>query len=57
MTKIKFNYIENSRSEGIFVVEGEEKLLIEDNQIMGNNDGIVLINSYGIVRENHIKSN
>jgi len=31
MTKIKYNYIENSRSEGIFVVEGEEKLLIEDN--------------------------
>lgn len=45
MTKIKYNYIENSRSEGIFVVEGEEKLLIEDNQVIGNNDGIVLINS------------
>ena len=30
-TRIKFNYIENSKSEGIFVVEGEEKLLIEDN--------------------------
>jgi hypothetical protein len=31
MTRIKYNYIENSNSEGIFVVEGEEKLLIEDN--------------------------
>jgi hypothetical protein len=30
-TRIKYNYIENSNSEGIFVVEGEEKLLIEDN--------------------------
>ena len=30
-TRIKFNYIEESKSEGIFVIEGEEKLLIEDN--------------------------
>jgi hypothetical protein len=30
-TRIKFNYIEESKSEGIFCVEGEEKLLIEDN--------------------------
>ena len=30
-TRIKYNYIENSNSEGIFVVEGEDKLLIEDN--------------------------
>jgi len=30
-TRIKYNYIENSKSEGIFVMEGEERLLIEDN--------------------------
>ena len=55
MTKIKYNYIENSKSEGIFVVEGEEKLIIEDNQIEGNNDGIVLVNSLGIIKNNVIK--
>ena len=44
-TKIKFNYIENSKSEGVFVIEGEECLMIEDNEIAGNNDGIVLVNS------------
>lgn len=31
LTRVKYNYIENSKSEGIFVVEGEERLLIEDN--------------------------
>jgi hypothetical protein len=31
-TRIMYNYIFNSKSgEGIFVVEGEEELLIEDN--------------------------
>lgn len=30
-TRIKYNYIENSKSEGIFVLEGEERLVIEDN--------------------------
>jgi hypothetical protein len=32
-TKIKYNIIENSKSEGIFIMQGEEKLLIEENQI------------------------
>ena len=31
MTRIKYNYIENSKSEGIFVAEGEQTLIIEDN--------------------------
>ena len=31
MTRIKYNYIENSKSEGIFVAEGEPTLIIEDN--------------------------
>lgn len=30
-SRIKHNIIEYSKSEGIFVVEGEEALLIEDN--------------------------
>lgn len=46
-TKIKYNYIENSKQEGIFIVDGERELIIEDNQIEGNNDGIVLVNSMG----------
>lgn len=54
-TRIKFNYIEDSKSEGIFVIEGEEKLLIEDNQILCNHDGIVLVASKGFIRENCIK--
>ena len=52
MTRIKYNYIENSKSEGIFVAEGEANLIIEDNQIERNSDGIVLINSDGMVRYN-----
>jgi len=32
-TKIKYNIIENSKSEGMFIMQGEEKLLIEENQI------------------------
>ena len=37
LSKIKWNLIENSKSEGIFIIEGEEKLLIE-----GNNEYIFL---------------
>ena len=57
LTKIKYNLIENSKSEGIFVVEGEEKLLIEENVVVGNHDGIVLVQSLGIIRNNQIKEN
>lgn len=32
-TKIKYNIIENSKSEGMFIMQGEEKLLIDENQI------------------------
>jgi F-box protein 11 len=56
-TRIKYNYIEHSKSEGIFVIEGEEHLLIEDNQIAWNNDGIVMVHSKGIIRNNMIKAN
>lgn len=54
---IKWNLIENSKSEGIFVIEGEESLLIEENEIVGNHDGIVLVESLGTVRYNVIKEN
>lgn len=42
-SKIKYNIIENSKSEGIFIIEGEEKLLIEENDVASNHDGIVLV--------------
>ena len=51
-TKVKYNMIENSKSEGIFVIEGEEFLLIEENTINNNYYGIVLVDSKG-----HIKNN
>lgn len=58
LTRIKYNYIWNSRyGEGIFVIEGEENLLIEDNQIEHNNDGIVLVDSQGTVKGNSLKGN
>jgi Flp pilus assembly CpaF family ATPase len=30
-TRIMYNYIENSKQEGIFVIDGERELRIEDN--------------------------
>ena len=56
-TKIKYNLIENSKSEGIFIIEGEEKLLIEENHINNNFYGIVLIDSNGIIKNNSILDN
>lgn len=56
-TKIRYNYIENSKSEGIFVIEGEEYLLIEDNEISSNNDGVVMVGSKGCISGNRIKNN
>jgi len=53
-----YNYILNSKSgEGIFVVEGEKELLIEDNQIESNQDGVVVVNSNGKIKNNKIKQN
>lgn len=56
-TKIMYNLIENSKSEGVFVIEGEEKLIIEENEIVGNHDGIVLVESLGMIKGNVIKEN
>lgn len=56
-TKIKYNIVESSRSEGIFIVEGEEKLLVEDNDVLSNHDGIVLVQSLGVVKNNRVKEN
>ena len=44
-TKIKFNIIENSKSEGIFVIDGEPRMFINDNVIENNYLGIVLYDS------------
>ena len=38
-------------------MEAEERLLIEDNQILQNADGIVLLDSNGFLKENTIKNN
>jgi parallel beta-helix repeat protein len=56
-TKIKFNRIENSKSEGIFVIEGEDQLLIDQNIIKNNFYGIVLVDSNGVIKENQIMNN
>ena len=53
-----YNYICNSKSgEGIFVVEGQKELLIEDNMIESNQDGVVLVNSHGKIKGNRIMHN
>lgn len=49
--------IESSKAEGIFIIEGEETLLIEENEIVGNHDGIVLVESLGTCKANVIKEN
>jgi len=57
-TRIMYNYILSSKSgEGIFVVEGEKNLLIEDNQIEFNHDGVVFVKSEGKLKGNKIKQN
>ena len=58
-TRIKWNNIQGSKSgEGIFVVEGEEKLLIAENTIVENAlDGIVMCHSMGIIQDNEIRKN
>ena len=57
-TRVMYNYILSSKSgEGIFVVEGEKDLLIEDNQIEHNQDGIVIVNSDGKIKNNKLKQN
>jgi parallel beta-helix repeat protein len=50
--RIMYNYIENSKQEGIYVVDGERELVIEDNMIESNNDGVVLVNSEGQLKDN-----
>jgi parallel beta-helix repeat protein len=39
------------------VIEGEDGVLIEENEVVGNHDGIVLVESKGLVRGNIIKEN
>jgi parallel beta-helix repeat protein len=49
--------IQNSKSEGIFVVEGEDTLLIEENTITNNYYGLVLVDSKGVYKNNEILDN
>lgn len=39
------------------MIDGERELIIEDNQIENNHDGIVLVSSQGQIKDNNIKSN
>lgn len=39
------------------MVEGEDTLIIEDNLVMGNLDGIVLVQCKGLVTGNKIYEN
>lgn len=56
-TKIRYNQIENSKSEGLFIIEGEDKLIVEENTINNNFYGIVLIDSKGLFKSNLIIDN
>ena len=56
-THILYNLIDASKSEGIFVIEGEDGVLIEENEVVGNHDGIVLVECKGTVKGNVIKEN
>ena len=56
-TKIKKNYIERGKKEGIFIVEGEENLLVQTNYINNNETGIVLLHSDGKIENNRIQDN
>lgn len=48
-TKVFKNKVSYSKSEGIFVVEGENGLTIDSNEVFNNADGIVLLDSHGTV--------
>jgi parallel beta-helix repeat protein len=57
-TKIKYNHIEKSKQEGIFIVEGGLELIIASNIIEQNQkDGIVLLHSEGTIQSNKIQEN
>lgn len=56
-SEIKKNFIDKGKREGIFVVEGEENLVIESNYIDSNETGIVLLHSDGNIDSNIIKEN
>ena len=56
-TKIRYNIIENSKSEGVFVLEGEDDLLIAENVIKNNYYGLVLIDSMGQIKNNVVVDN
>lgn len=55
-TVIKGNKIFQSRNEGIFIIDGKESE-ISENEIYENNDGVILINSHPKILENTINNN
>ena len=56
-TRVLYNLIDASKQEGVFVIEGEDGVMIEENEIVGNHDGIVLVESKGLIKGNVIKEN
>ena len=56
-TRITHNLIEASKSEGVFVIEGEETLEVSYNWIDKNSGGLVLFNTKGTFKENRLKKN
>ena len=51
-TRVVKNLIEKGKKEGIFVVEGDEELVITHNYISGNESGIILLHSDGEINAN-----
>lgn len=56
-TLISQNKILKSIQEGIFVVDGEDQMVIVDNIVEENKDGITMFNSQGQVKNNSISQN
>ena len=56
-TIIKKNDISHGKSEGIFIVEGEDEVQVSENKIHENADGVVLFNSKGKITNNEIFGN
>ena len=56
-TRITHNLIKESKSEGIFVIEGEQNLEVSYNWVSVNSVGLVLFNTKGTFKENRMKKN
>ena len=56
-TRITHNLIQESKSEGIFVIEGEQNLEVSYNWVSVNSVGLVLFNTKGTFKQNRMKKN